>query len=384
MALFTTIALTVFIFGMLILVHELGHYLTARLFDVHILEFSIGMGPKIISRKSKKNGIIYSLRLLPIGGYVQMVGENGEEGLNEAEKAKYFEENPEMAQYADDPRALSKKPIWQRMIIIAAGGVTNIVIGLLLTVVMVAGMPVLGGTAVAAFDEDATSVNYGLQKEDIIVKVNNTSVSTHMMLAYSVMYYGDAPIDLTVVRGADIKYNEKGQMVSYKGGEKIKLEDVVFPSETFDEYGNAVYGDMDFKIYAVEKNLLSTLSQSAEYGRMMIKTVWDGLFDLIRGKYGIEAFSSPVGISGEIGDAAKSGSSSLLYIVVLLSVNLGIINLLPIPALDGGHLMFYVIELIIRRPISPKVKGYLNAAFMVLIFGFAFFIMFKDVVNLFI
>ncbi len=369
---------------MLILVHELGHYLTARLFDVHILEFSIGMGPKIISRKSKKNDIIYSLRLLPIGGYVQMVGENGEEGLNEAEKAKYFEENPEMVQYADDPRALSKKPIWQRMIIIAAGGVTNIVIGLLLTVVMVASMPVLGGTAVAAFDEDATSVNYGLQKEDIIVKVNNTSVSTHMMLAYSVMYYGDAPIDLTVVRGADIKYNEKGQMVSYKGGEKIKLEDVVFPSETFDEYGNAVYGDMDFKIYAVEKNLLSTLSQSAEYGRMMIKTVWDGLFDLIRGKYGIEAFSSPVGISGEIGDAAKSGSSSLLYIVVLLSVNLGIINLLPIPALDGGHLMFYVIELIIRRPISPKVKGYLNAAFMVLIFGFAFFIMFKDVVNLFI
>ncbi len=384
MTLFTTIALTVFIFGMLILVHELGHYLTARLFDVHILEFSIGMGPKIISRKSKKNDIIYSLRLLPIGGYVQMVGENGEEGLNEAEKAKYFEENPEMVQYADDPRALSKKPIWQRMIIIAAGGVTNIVIGLLLTVVMVASMPVLGGTAVAAFDEDATSVNYGLQKEDIIVKVNNTSVSTHMMLAYSVMYYGDAPIDLTVVRGADIKYNEKGQMVSYKGGEKIKLEDVVFPSETFDEYGNAVYGDMDFKIYAVEKNLLSTLSQSAEYGRMMIKTVWDGLFDLIRGKYGIEAFSSPVGISGEIGDAAKSGSSSLLYIVVLLSVNLGIINLLPIPALDGGHLMFYVIELVIRRPISPKVKGYLNAAFMVLIFGFAFFIMFKDVVNLFI
>ena len=92
MSTFITVLLTVLVFGMMIFVHELGHYLTARLFDVHILEFSIGMGPKLISRRSKKTGILYSLRILPIGGYVQMVGENGEDGMNEAEKEKYFSE----------------------------------------------------------------------------------------------------------------------------------------------------------------------------------------------------------------------------------------------------------------------------------------------------
>ena len=384
MSTFITVLLTVLVFGMMIFVHELGHYLTARLFDVHILEFSIGMGPKLISRRSKKTGILYSLRILPIGGYVQMVGENGEDGMNEAEKEKYFSENPALAEFENDPRALSKKPIWQRMIIIAAGGITNIVIGLLLTFVMVGSMQALGGTTVGAFNENATSNQYGLEENDIIVKVNNTSVSTHMMLAYSVMYYGDEPIDLTVIRGADIQYNEKGEMVNYTGGEKIVLEDVVFPAEAMDEYGNAVYGDMDFRVYPVEKNFFTVVSQSFEYGSMMIKTVWDGLFDLISGRYGIEAFSSPVGISSEIGSAARSGASSFLYIVVILSVNLGIINLLPIPALDGGHLLFYFIELIRRKPVGAKLRARLNAVFMMLIFGFAFFILFKDIVNIFI
>ena len=204
------------------------------------------------------------------------------------------------------------------------------------------------------------------------------------MLAYSVMYYGDEPVDLTVIRGADIKFNKEGEIVSYKGGKKQLLKDVSFPAEAMDEYGNAVYGDMDFRVYPVEKNFLTVVSQSFEYGRMMIKTVWDGIYDLLSGRYGIEAFSSPVGISSEIGSAARSGSSSLLYIVVLLSVNLGIINLLPIPALDGGHLAFYFIELIIRRPINAKIKSRINAVAMMLIFGFAFFILFKDIVNIFI
>lgn len=379
-----TVLLTVLIFGTLIFVHELGHYLTARMFDVHVLEFSIGMGPKLFSRKSKKTDIVYSLRLLPIGGYVQMVGENGEEGMNEAEREKYFSENPEMEEFRNDPRALSKKPLWQRMIIIAAGGVTNVLIGLLLTFVMVASMPALGGTVVGDFHESSLSDKSGLEKNDIIVKINNTPVSTHMMLAYSVMYYGDDPVDLTVIRGADIKFNGDGEIVSYEGGRKQVLRGVSFPAEAMDEYGNAVYGDMDFRVYPVEKNFFSVVSQSFEYGRMMIKTVWDGIYDLISGRYGIEAFSSPVGISSEIGNAAKSGSSSLLYIVVLLSVNLGIINLLPIPALDGGHLAFYFIELIIRRPINAKIKSRINAVAMMLIFGFAFFIMFKDIVNIFI
>lgn len=399
MTVFITIALTVLVFGTLILVHELGHYITARIFDVHILEFSIGMGPKIISRKSKKTDILYSLRLLPIGGYVQMVGENGEDEADEALRKKYalepsgegskdFENNIDAslngAQYEDDPRALSKKPVWQRMIIIAAGGLTNIIIGLLLSFAMVISMQGMGGTAVAEFHEGAVSCqNDGLRENDIILKVNNTRVNTHMFLAYSIMYYGYQPVDITIVRGADISYNDKGEMTGYKGGEKMVLHDVTFAIETEDK-ANLSYGVVDFMVYRVEKNFLSVVSQSLEYGRMMIKTVWDSLHDLVVGKYGIEAFSGPVGVSSEIGTAARSGSTSFLYIVVLLSINLGIINLLPIPALDGGHLLFYVIELIRRKPVSAKLRAKINGVAMMLIFGFAIFIMFKDIVNLFV
>lgn len=414
---FVTILLTVLVFSALILVHELGHYITARIFDVHILEFSIGMGPTIYSHKSKKTDILYSVRLLPIGGYVQMVGENGEEEVDSALQKKYdltpsgksadpnanaaleIEEKEEKegkegkeskedgapSKPQEDPRALSKKPIWQRMIIIAAGGLTNIIIGLILTVVMVATMNGIGGTVVAEFKEGAVSQKYGLKENDIILKVNNTHVNTHMFLAYSIMYYGNEPIDLTVVRNADIEYNDNGEMTGYSGGEKIELKDVVFAIETMDEeQGGVAYGVVDFQVYRVEKNFASVISQSFEYGVMMIKTVWDSLHDLIVGKYGIEAFSSPVGISGEIGNAAKNGATSFLYLVVLLSINLGIINLLPIPALDGGHLLFYVIELIRGKPISASLRAKINGIALTLIFGFALFIMFKDIVNLFI
>jgi len=309
----------------MILAHELGHYTMARVFDVHILEFSIGMGPKIFSRKSKKTGIVYSLRALPIGGFVQMVGENGEDEMNEREKSEYGAHEDDGADggssekgasgesapvegesQADDPRALSKKPIWQRLLILAAGGVTNIVIGIILTFVLVMTMQTLGSTVIGDFNENATS-NAKLQAGDVVVRVKNTPVTGHMMLAYSIMHSGNKPIDITVVRGADIVYNDDGEVVSYSGGERIVLEDVVFPPDTVDEYGGAVFGDMDFRVYRAEKNFGSVIQQSLEYSAMMIKTVWDGLFDLIRGRYGFEAVSGPVGVSSEIGSAAKSG-----------------------------------------------------------------------------
>ena len=367
----------------MILTHELGHYITARIFDTHILEFSVGMGPRLLKKKSKKTGIIYSLRLLPIGGFVQMVGENGDTSLTEEEKARYRDQTGEEIP-ENDPRALSKKPIWQRMIIIAAGGVTNILIGIILTFAMVLSMPALGSTVVAEFAENATS-NAGetaLMKDDIILKINSTRVSTHMMLAYQIMHDGDRPVDITVVRGAELIYNDEGEYVSYAGGEKLVLEGVTFPG-AFAEGIDASFGDMDFSVYRIEKSAGVCFSQSAEYSRMMVKTVWDSLFDLIRGRYGIEALSGPVGVSSEIGTAAKGGPSSLLYIIVLLSVNLGIINLLPVPALDGGHLLFLLIELIRRKPIDPELKGKINGIALMLLFALAIFIMFKDIVGLF-
>ena len=374
---------------MLILTHELGHYITARIFDVHILEFSIGMGPKLISKKSKKTGIIYSLRLLPIGGFVQMVGENGDETMTEEERQRYASETSENtepefydAELLDDPRALSGKPIWQRMIIIAAGGLTNIIIGILLTFALVMSMPVLGSTVIGEFDEGASSSAVEkLQEGDVVVKVGHTRVSTHMMLAYEIMHSGYEPIDITVIRGADIKYSDDGKVISYSGGEREVIKDVEFPKEQI-EGCNVVYGVMDFRVYASERTAGLTFRSALEYSRMMIKTVWDSIFDLIRGRYGVEAISGPVGVSREVGSAAKSGGSSLLYLVVLLSINLGVVNLLPIPALDGGQMVFYLIELIRGKPISAEIRGRINAVALMLLFGFAILIMIKDVIQL--
>ena len=373
----------------MILTHELGHYITARIFDVHILEFSIGMGPKLISRKSKKNGIVYSFRLLPIGGFVQMVGENGDEAMTEGERQRYAAETEESTEpeiydagFIDDPRALSKKPIWQRMIIIAAGGLTNILIGILLTFVLVIRMPVLGSTVIGEFDEGALSSAEDMLREgDIVVKVGHTGVSTHMMLAYEIMHSGYKPIDITVIRGADINYSDDGKVISYSGGTREVIKNVEFPTDRVEGY-NVAYGLMDFRVYAAERTVGLTLKSAFEYSRMMIKTVWDSIFDLIRGRYGFEALSGPVGVSKEIGSAARSGGNSLLYLVVLLSINLGIVNLLPIPALDGGHLVFYLIELIRGKPISAEIRGRINAVALILLFGLAILIMIKDVIQL--
>ena len=369
---------------MITVTHELGHYITARIFDVHILEFSIGMGPKLISKRSKKTDIVYSLRLFLIGGYVRMVGENDGEAPTEEERQTGEDTEPAVsgAGLVDDPRALCEKPIWQRIIITAAGGITNIIIGILLTFALVMSMPALGSTVIGEFNEGAASSAEGMLEEgDVVVKVGSTRVSTHMMLSYEIMHSGYRPVDITVIRGADIRYSDDGKVISYSGGKREVIKNVEFPKEQVEGY-NVVCGVMDFRVYAAERTVALTLSSVCEYSRMMIKTTCDSIFDLIRGRYGIEALSGPVGVSREVGSAAKSGGSSLLYLVIMLSVYLGIFNLLPIPALDGGQIVFYLIELIRGKPISAGIRGRINAVALMLIFGFAIFIMIKDVIKL--
>ena len=159
---FLYILLAIFIFGILILIHEAGHYLFARLFHVTVYEFAIGMGPKILSHTSKKTGIAYSLRLLPFGGFVSMAGEDEE---------------------SDDPNAFNKKPVWQRFIITAAGATVNLVAGILVMGILVATAKALPSTTIHSFDENSTSVQY-LQPMDQITAVDGTRVYTFNELLY--------------------------------------------------------------------------------------------------------------------------------------------------------------------------------------------------------
>ena len=348
-----TVIIAVLVFGFLIFIHEFGHYITARIFKVRIEEFSIGMGPRIFSRVSKKTGIRYSLALLPIGGFVAMPGENGEDEA-----------------LADDPDTFGKKPAWQRFIVTAAGAFVNITAGFLAMILLTA-MINIGDTTVRGFyrQEDTgytvTSKDSGLMAGDEVIAIDGKRVRIYDELSYEIMRRGYEPIDVTVRRG----------------GEVMTLFDVVFPTE---EQSGQVFGIMDFAPQVVEKDLFTVLRYSWCKSILIVRMCFESIIDLISGRYTFAAVSGPVGISSAIGDAAAQGFRSLLYIVVLISINLGFMNLLPIPALDGGRLLCIAIEMITRKRIPAKVEGVINGVGLILLLGLSLVIMVKDVFQLII
>lgn len=339
------IIIAILIFGLLIFIHEGGHFLFARLFKVTVNEFSIGMGPKLVSKKSKKSGISYSLRAFPIGGFVSMAGEDEE---------------------SDDPNALNKKPVWQRMIIVAAGGVVNLVAGILVMFILVFSSTSmgLGSTTVAEFRDGALSQNCGLKAGDTIVEVEGRNVHIADELVYEIMRLGIEPVDLTVVRD----------------GEKTVIEDVEFPQMS--EQGVA-FGDADFYVYGQERTFTNLVKHSFYRSTYTVRMIWESLYDLVTGRYGIEAVSGPVGVTEALTEAAQTGSYNFIYLVVVISMNLGVMNLLPLPALDGGRLVFLLIEAVRRKPINPKVEGVIHTAGLALLMLLMIFICVKDVIKLF-
>lgn len=310
---------------------------------MHINEFSIGMGPAIFSRTSKKTAIKNSLRILPIGGYVAMVGED--------EDVK------------DDSRALCNKPVWQRMIITAAGSVMNLLLGVILTFAMTLSSSAIGNTTVAGFTDGASSQSYGLRVGDEITKIGSHSVRTMNEVAYDIMHDATKPVDITVLRG----------------GEKTVLKGVVFGEETED---GVAYGIMDFKVAAVSKTVSNITRHTFRNSVLSIRMIWESLYDFVTGKYSVDAVSGPIGITSTITNVAKEGAVNLIYLTSVLAMNLGIFNLLPIPALDGGRLFFQLIELIFRRPINRKVEGYIHTAGLMIFFALIILITFKDISKL--
>lgn len=341
------IIIALLIFGLLIFIHECGHFFTARRFGVTIKEFAIGMGPRLFTHKSKKSGIAYSLRALPIGGFVSMVGEDEE---------------------SEDENAFNRKPVWQRIIITAAGAAMNIVIGIIVMSILVAAQPILPSNVIGAFAETADGEpNYakaaGFEIGDRIVAVEGTSVHIANETVYEIMRRGIEPLDITVIRD----------------GQKLTLHDVVFPTIV----DNGVrYGTVDFKVNPEAKTPATVLKHAFYRSTSTIKMIWQSLYDLIRGRYGIESVSGPVGVTKALGEAAKSSFSDLVYLTVVISMNLGVMNLLPLPALDGGRLLFQLIELIRRKPIRPEIEGYVHFAGLVALMILMVVVAVKDIITL--
>lgn len=344
-----SIILAVLVFGFLVLIHEAGHYTFARIFGVKIEEFSIGMGPKIVSRTSKKTGIAYSLRALPVGGFVSMAGEDEE---------------------SDDENALNNKPVWQRIIIVAAGAIVNIIAGIIAMAILVASTETLSGTTVQNFgyftnDEISyvSTEDQGLMVGDKIKKVNKTTVHIADDLRYELMYNGNEPLDLTVVRN----------------GETLVLEDVKLSTVTT---SGITVGLADFNLAAETKTVPNVLRHTVWRTISMMRSIFDSFKGLAVGRYSIDDMSGPVGIGSTLVEAANESTTDFIYIAVLISINLGVMNLLPLPALDGGRLLFMVIELIRRRPVNRNVEGYIHFAGIVVLMALMLFVTLKDIIKL--
>lgn len=300
------------------------------------------MGPKIASWISKKTNIRYSLRLLPIGGYVSMEGEDEESG---------------------NPNAFCNKPVWQRMIITAAGSFSNLITGVILTLAVVLLADAIGSTTIAEFNENAVSSGYGLQVGDEIIAVDGSATHTSQALIYEIGHTAGEPCDITLIRNS----------------KEIVVEDVRFGEEQSE---GIVFGMADFKVYRAEKSFGNILKHTFHNSCLTVKMIWESLLDLVTGRYGMDAVSGPVGVTTTIGDAARSGLSSLLYLCAVIAMNLGIFNLLPLPALDGGRLLFQLIELVRGRPINRKYEGMVHFAGIVILLAFMLIVTYKDILKL--
>lgn len=366
-----TIIVSVLVFGFLIFIHEFGHYITARIFGITIEEFSIGMGPRLFSWVSKKTDIRYSIALFPIGGFVSMPGENGEEALHDGDDGdEPYYLSADGKDYSSDPNTFGKKPVWQRFIVTAAGATVNIVAGFL-AMILLTSLPsvAIGGTTVGAFytEEElgapVVSEAQGLRKDDKIISIGGKRVTILDELSYEIMRRGTEPVDIVVLRG----------------GETVTLEDVVLATENAE---GQKFGVMDFKVYRDKKSFGNVMKYSFKKSFLIVRMCWESIYDLLTGRYTFEAVSGPVGISSAIGNAVTQGFASVLYITVLISINLGIMNLLPIPALDGGRLLTQLIEMITRKRLPAKVEMIINGVGLALLLGLSAVIMVKDVVML--
>lgn len=330
-------AVAILLFLVLIIIHEFGHFIAAKLLGVRVNEFAVGFGPKLF--KWGRGETKYAVNLVPLGGYCAMEGED---------------EN------STDSRAFCNKKPWRRFIIVIMGATFNLLLGLILIAITLAPEKRFTTTTVNSFHENAVSSHYGLKEGDKIIKVEGRKIFTTYDLSYAFTNIDDGTIDITVKRD----------------GKTVLLKGVKFETDTAD---NINYLTVDFYVEGKDKTFTSFISQTFNTTLSYCAVVYRSLIDLISGKYGISAMSGPVGVTAAIGSVAKQNLAAILPIMALITVNLGLFNLLPLPALDGGRLMFILFEMIFKKPVPQKYESVVHAVGMALLLIFMLIITFKDI-----
>ena len=341
-----TVVAAVLVFSAVILIHELGHFLVAKASGIKVNEFSLGMGPLLF--KFQKGETQYSVRLLPVGGYVSMEGEDEDSG---------------------DPRAFGNKPVWKRFLVVAAGSVFNIVLGFFLMMIVLGQQDVFTTTQIASFTEDSALQAAGAQVGDTIVEVDGYAIYTDRDLNFALVLADPAAVSMVVERD----------------GQRVDLGTFALKSQTLEDGSTMV--SLDFYVEPEAVTFSSLIRRSAADTFSMVRMAVETLKGLFTGRFGLNDVAGPIGTAQAIGQAASAGLSesfgqavlNILLMIVMITVNLGVINLLPLPALDGGRLLFLLWEGVTRHPVPAKYEGYVHAVGFVLFIGLTVVIAFHDI-----
>ena len=367
MSFIITLLAAVFVFSAVIAIHEFGHFAVAKLCGVQVNEFSIGMGPVLL--KKRHHGTQYSLRALPVGGFVALEGEESPESQQAERDESDADSAPDRGalQEEEQPsgRPLNEAPVWQRALIMAAGAFMNFLLGFVVMLILLAAQSEpITSRVIYAINEDALCGQTGLQAGDKVLAVNGRRCFVANDMLYELMRTEDYSASFTVLRD----------------GPKVELPHVQF--DTWQDDSGETHMSLGFTVYGIKKTPLNVVKEAWNsvlyYGRI----IFTSLMDLLRGRESINDLSGPVGIVTAIGQAASYGWQDLLELLVLITVNLGIFNLLPFPALDGGKVVFLLIEGVTGHAVPEKLQSGLTLAAFALLFGLMIFATYNDIVRL--
>ncbi|NLK42901.1 MAG: RIP metalloprotease RseP [Tissierellia bacterium] len=323
----------IFVFLMVILVHEFGHFAVAKLVGIKVNEFSIGMGPKLIQKKSGETE--YTIRILPIGGYVKMEGEDED---------------------SSDPRSFNNFPPLSRIAVVAAGAIMNFVLAIVVLTIVTFGVGT-PGTVIDSTTPDSPAEFAGLLPGDRILEINNKKISNWESIVDTI---GNSDPNSEI----DIVVKRNGENISY----------TLMP--TTDE-GRTIIGI----IPKYEKSFIVAVKGGIEKTLMIIRLMFEFFGMLFKGQVKLDHLSGPVGIIHEVGTAAKSGIYDLLLLLGFININLGFINLLPIPALDGSRIIFLIIELVRGKPMNPEKEGFIHFLGFIFLISLMLIITYRDIIK---
>ena len=348
------ILFAILMFGFLIAVHELGHFWAAKALDVQVNEFSICMGPAIF--KKQKGETLYALRCIPVGGYCAMEGED---------------------EQSDNPRAFTSKPWWRRLIILVSGSAMNFLTGLVIIAVLLSLSGGIVSPKISGFYEDCPLESAdGLQVGDEFLTIDGQRV------------FIASDVSLLLGRGQ----NGVHDLTVKRNGKTITLSDFPMQPQEYEQDGQKqlLYG---LYLTAEEKTVGSVIKYSFRTALDFARLVWMGLRDLVTGLVSVREMSGPVGIvsiiaqTGEQAESRTDALFSILYLMAFIAVNLAVMNMLPIPALDGGRVFLLLVSTVFtavtKKTISPKYEGYIHAAGMVLLLTLMAVVTLKDIWQLF-